>query len=200
MIKISLLLSLLTFILSSESQTKQNPVSKRNITIKQNIIIIDSTSSFNTIEEVLQLPQFQNKVVYIDLWGTTCVPCIREFSYEKQLREKYKNKPVDFLFICYNFHDTANDEWRKKWKDLVYKHRLQGIHVYAYILPPNKIIHQVIDRNFLVNNDNDGKGIAYGIPTFMLAKDGKIVNYEAFRPSDGDKLYKQIDSLLNNKP
>ena len=161
---------------------------------RNNIIFIDTISSFNTIEDVINLPQFKGKVVYIDLWATTCVPCIREFSFEKQLQKKYQGKPVEFLYICYNSHDTANDRQRKRWKNIVIQQNLTGTHIYAHIMPPDKILHQIIDKDFLQKNENGV--IAYGVPTYMIGKNGKILNYDAARPSEKDKVYNQIQSFL----
>ena len=44
-----------------------------------NNIIYDDTTRFNSIEDVLKLPAVKDKVVYVDIWGTRCIPCIEEF-------------------------------------------------------------------------------------------------------------------------
>ena len=44
-------------------------------------IICDSTQVFKTIEDVLALNRFKNKVVYLDFWGTGCSPCLKEFEF-----------------------------------------------------------------------------------------------------------------------
>lgn len=163
------------------------------------IDFIDSVSSFNIIEDLLSLPVFKDKIVYIDLWGTTCIPCLREFPFSEQLYNKYLNKNVAFLYICYNFHGNANDEARKKWKELSLKYHLRGTHVYTYILPPNKIIHTTIDNKF-EDTLPAGAPSAYGIPMYFIAKNGKLIMVNAQKPSVQLNLpINQIDSINNIK-
>ncbi len=157
------------------------------------IYFVDSVSKYKTLEDILSLPKFINKTVYIDYWATTCAPCIKEFSNIADIKKSNILKNVEFIYICDNYHGNQDDIDRKNWKNLVLKHQLEGTHFYFYITPPNKIIHDVIDLNYLTNHQNDK---LYGVPTYFIAKEGKIIIYNAKRPSEKVKLVAQIDSVI----
>lgn len=158
----------------------------------KNIHFVDSVSKYKTIDDILLLPQFINKTVYIDYWATTCIPCIKEFAYSSKVNKRLSIKNVAFIYICDNFHGSINDADRKKWKSLVYKYKLEGSHFYLYIIPPNKVVHDIIDMDYLVKHQNDK---FYGVPSYFIANKGKIIIYNAYRPSELEKLEKQIDSV-----
>ena len=139
------------------------------------------------MEAVLNIPAFKGKVVYIDLWGTRCGPCLDEFKYLKGLKERYKNKPVSFLYLKspYDFDDS------KEWKEMVNRYNLEGTNVSMSI-------------NFYVNGfwerfkkNYAEKNRLYGIPTYLIVnKKGQIINFDAPRPSKPGILYKLIDKEL----
>lgn len=62
-------------------------------------IIEDSTNIFKSIDDYFKLDKFKGKVIYVDVWGTRCGPCIKEFEYHKGLKEKFKDKSVEFLYL-----------------------------------------------------------------------------------------------------
>ncbi|HVG40701.1 MAG TPA: TlpA disulfide reductase family protein [Chitinophagaceae bacterium] len=144
------------------------------------------TTQFSTIEDVLKLPSLKGKVVYIDIWGTRCTPCIEEFPHLATLKKRYKNKPVAFLYLKspYGFDDS------KEWREMVRKYNLEGINVSMSI-------------TFYSNNfwnkykDKYTEERSFSIPTYLVInKKGEIVNFDAPRPSDTEKLYKLIDREL----
>lgn len=157
------------------------------------IKFIESVAEYSTLEEFLSRPIYKNKIVYIDLWGTTCLPCLREFKYMNTLKKKLKNYDISFLFICQNTQGDTNNEWKRKWKSIVNKYQLEGTHIYTYLKPPDKFVHEKIDFEYMKKNINEPLG--YGIPRYLIAKGGKILIYNAYKPSDVFKLTHQIDSL-----
>ena len=52
----------------------------------------------------IRLSQFDGKVVAIVFWATWCVPCMQMLPHERQLMEKYADKPFTILGI--NVDDT----------------------------------------------------------------------------------------------
>lgn len=46
------------------------------------------------------LARFEGKVVVVDLWSTSCIPCMREFPNLVKLQEKYGDKIVCVSFNC----------------------------------------------------------------------------------------------------
>ena len=153
---------------------------------KSKIILYGDTTQFHTIEDVLKLPYFKDKVVYVDIWGTGCGPCIKEFPNLRGMKERYKNKPVAFLYLKspYGFDDT------KEWKQMVYKYKLQGVNISMSI--------KFYSNNFWEKyKDKYKEQRSYGIPTYLIiSKRGIIVDFDAPRPGNKEKLYKLIDKEI----
>lgn len=104
--------------------------------------------------------KFRGKYVYIDLWASWCVPCIKEIPYLKQLEKDLNNGNVAFVSIS---TDTNTDAWKRKSKQL----DLHG--------------------NQLINNDNKLTRAlnVNAIPRFVIYDpNGKLYNDNAPRPSD----------------
>lgn len=121
------------------------------------------------------LSDFRGKVVYIDFWSMGCGPCMYEFkNHAPQLKEHYKDKDVVFLnLMAY----TRNKDF---WKKMIEEYRIGGVNAM----------------------DTQGEEVckAYHVnsfPTYVLiGKDGKIVQYNTCRPSEGERLKELIDKAL----
>ena len=98
--------------------------------------------------------------MFIDLWASWCIPCIKEIPHLKQLEKDLQNKDVVFLSISI---DTNVAAWKKKVAAL----GLEG--------------------ELLNNQDNklcESLNVS-GIPFFLIYdKEGKLYKYNAYRPSD----------------
>ncbi|MCC9138020.1 TlpA family protein disulfide reductase [Pontibacter silvestris] len=134
---------------------------------------------YNTLEEVLV--QNKGRVVYVDMWGSWCGPCREEFNYTAALREHFKGKPADFVYIA--FEHSIEPE--RTWKEAVVFYNVKGRHVLG-----NTVLQEYF-RNLYAN-----KGILT-FPSYLLVnKEGNIVNVHAEHPSAVNKLYFQIEELL----
>ncbi len=104
--------------------------------------------------------KFRGKYVYVDLWASWCVPCVKEIPHLKQLEKDLQNGDVVFLSISIDNNEGA---WKKKVAAL----GLEG--------------------NLLINKDNklcESLNVN-GIPFFLIYdKEGKLYKYNAPRPSD----------------
>jgi thiol-disulfide isomerase/thioredoxin len=145
-------------------------------------IYIDSFEVYKNIEQLINLKEFKNNVLYIDMWGIGCGPCIKEFQFSKELKERYKEKPIKFIYLAdgpqKSYHHTL-------WKSIINKHELYGYH-----MP----INSDLLRSIMSIKGYKAVGT---LPHYILVnKNGEIVNPNAQRPSSGEKLYSQIDALL----
>lgn len=122
--------------------------------------------------KVHHLKDFRGKVVLVDLWATWCKPCLAEQPALEALERSLEGKDVVFLSISI---DTEKD----KWKNMVEAKKLSGLHLFS---------------------NNQGSMIqdyeVTQIPRFILIdKNGKMVSYDAIRPSD-PKLKELIESKI----
>lgn len=98
--------------------------------------------------------------VYIDIWASWCVPCCKEIPHLQKLERELKNPAVKFLSI-------SIDRNEKSWKKKIEEMNLQG--------------NQWINKN----NEISSRLNITAIPRFLLYdKDGKLININAFRPSN----------------
>ncbi len=104
--------------------------------------------------------KFRGKYVYVDMWASWCVPCVKEIPHLKALEKDLRNDDVVFLSVSIDSNERA---WKKKVSAL----GLEG--------------------NLLINKDNklsEALNIV-GIPFFLIYdKEGKLYKYDAPRPSD----------------
>lgn len=129
---------------------------------------------FNDINgNLVELENLKGQIVFIDIWSTTCLPCMAEIPYFKVLQDEFKDRKIKFVSI--NVIDSI-ETWRKTVKEK----QLDGI-----------LLHSSD------NNDSFFKDyLVRGIPRFILLdKDGKIIDSNAKKPSD-TKLKEQLYSLL----
>lgn len=124
-----------------------------------------------------KLEDFKGKYIYIDIWSTTCAPCIVEIPFLKKIEEEFYNKNI--VFVSISIDVKKNDE---KWRNFVKDKNLGGVQLLA---------DNSWDSDFIkscgVNN----------IPRFILIDPtGRIIKGNAARPSNPE-LTKELDELLN---
>jgi thiol-disulfide isomerase/thioredoxin len=119
-------------------------------------------------DKEISLSGFKGKVVYIDLWATWCVYCIKEFPALKKLEEEYSSNS-DLIFLSVSV-DASKD--KQKWADFVRKENLKGIQLFA-----GDAADSALMKPYNVT----------GIPRFILiGKDGNIILKNAPRPSSNE--------------
>jgi thiol-disulfide isomerase/thioredoxin len=143
------------------------------------IIFEPIDKQFTDLDQILA--SHRGKVVFIDIWGTWCGPCREEFAYLEELKKRFNNKPVDFVYLA----KESNPQPEKYWKQMAAYYKLNGRHI-------------LLDKN-LVRYFSDlytRKG-SFAFPSYILInKQGKLVTLHAPRPSEKEKLYKEIEKLL----
>lgn len=118
------------------------------------------------------LASFKGKPVYIDIWATWCMPCIKEIPDLKKLEKEFHNS-ITFVSIAYN-DDKAR--WEKYIKD----ENLGGVQLFT------------TDSNVSFFKEYN----VAGIPRFILIdKEGKIIDSNAKRPSNPE-IREELKALL----
>ena len=152
-----------------------------------NIIHFIEDNNLKTFEQVIRLNQFKDKVIYIDLWGTRCIPCIEEFAFNNELKEKFKNQPVEYLYLAV---DYGHPDDYTRWKAMVQNKKLIG---YNMLISASlyKEVWSII---------KDSVKEMYLIPHYIIVdKKGKIVYADAARPSAKDAVHGQLENALRQK-
>lgn len=124
------------------------------------------------------LKEFVGKIVFIDAWASWCGPCIAEIPHAKTLYEKYKKNPdIEFITI-------SIDENKENWQKALRSHQLNdGIQGIAF---PGGF-----------NSDFARKYSIQGIPSYIIIdKSGNMVNNKAPAPSQKERLYLLLNTLL----
>jgi thiol-disulfide isomerase/thioredoxin len=118
----------------------------------------------------------KHKVTYVDFWASWCGPCRGEMPAAQQLREAYKDKDVNFVYI--SLDEDADD-----WMNANTKFALPAGH--SFLIPnPSQ---SSIPAQFAVNS----------IPRYMLIDStGNVVNDNAPRPSESDLIRASLDKML----
>lgn len=122
---------------------------------------------------------FKNKLIYIDVWATWCPPCVGETSSFIALSKKYEGKDIVFVGISFD-----NERSYDKWMPYVNSHELLKYSIQG--IAQNNI-KKKFDEDYLIS----------GIPRFILIdKKGNIIDADAPRPSDKDKIINLINNHL----
>lgn len=147
--------------------------------LSYNTVLISNIDSIQTFDEVLKL--VKGKTVLLDMWGTWCVACRRDFAnHTEDIKEYFKNKPLDYLYIAN--HDESNE---KKWRELIPYYKLTGTH----ILASSKLSKDIMSK---VNGS--------GYPTnIIIKKDGTFELCDFSNGLQLETLFEQIDQVLNEE-
>ena len=146
---------------------------------KNPIKIIDNYSKITSVQQLLD--SFNGKAVFIDLWATWCEPCLEEFKFSKPLYNFLNKNKIEIIYVSFD-KDAEDSQWRKKIKE----NNLSGNHIRA-----SKLLRD--DITTLIWGAVD----AFSIPRYLLFDSTKrLVNNDTSPPSEGVKLFKEIEQAL----
>ena len=134
-------------------------------------------TNYTTFQDLIN--QFEGKYLYVDIWATSCLPCIQEFKYKDEVL-KNLNPDGEILYIS-----TDRISFDDRWKQSIKYNKLEGYHVRAN----NELIIDIWDEI---------GGFKGAIPRYVLIdQSGNIFNTEAASPSDIQALKRQIEEMRN---
>ena len=149
-----------------------------NKTLPSGVTILDEEkpiSSFHSLVELLNGQPF-----FIDCWATWCGPCRYDFQFNAPLKTFLKENNIKMVYIAF---EKSRD--REKWLNFIKSYNLKGSHFIS-----NSAFKSDLKR--MVNN------IDFGLPRYIIVNsNGEIVEKNAYRPSDKEKLFRQIMKKLN---
>jgi len=115
------------------------------------------------------------KVLYVDIWGTWCGPCIRQFPHSLELHERLQGEPVEFVYLCLD-PDPA------RWKRLIKQFNLKGDHYYLGA-DQSRLLKQQLGFT--------------GIPRYLLIDpQGNLVDANAPQPGETPRIMEAVRGLL----
>ncbi|MCI5084244.1 MAG: TlpA family protein disulfide reductase [Saprospiraceae bacterium] len=148
------------------------------------VVVLENYENINTYKSLVN--RFKGKVILLDLWGTWCGPCKREFQFKDGLKKYIKDKDIVLVYVNI---DRPNGEAR--WEKMINSANLTGYHVYA-----NQDLISDLRKRFYKRVNPDGRKVM-GLPTYVIIdRNGKVVNKNAPRPSSQQKLYSTLHQVL----
>jgi thiol-disulfide isomerase/thioredoxin len=134
---------------------------------------LPDTKLFNFLME-----KYKGKLIFIDIWGTNCPPCLEEFKYTPELHKYFKDKDVVFVNLCVN----SDIEY---WKPAIMKHNING---------ENYFLDNKATRQFRIDHK---KYSLSGYPHYLLLDKNGEIHYHLPRPSNFEFVSKKIEACLN---
>lgn len=109
------------------------------------------------------LSDLRGKVVLLDFWSSSCVPCRKSNPYLLELYKKYHDKGLEIL--CVGDNDNYKSAWKKAIED-------DGIQAFHHVLRGLKRTSDGFDRSA----DISVKYAVHFLPTkFLIDREGKII-------------------------
>ncbi len=143
-------------------------------------VVIINTEQIISLEDLLSINGIKDNYVYIDLWATWCMPCLREFQYHEEIEHllgKYKNLVKAYISI-------DGDDMDERWRKQVEKFNLSGYNLRASKSLQQEIIQKVYN------------GSSLSIPRYLLLDtNGTIIHDNLPRPSN----LKMLEQILDEK-
>ncbi|MGY6648492.1 TlpA family protein disulfide reductase [Wenyingzhuangia sp. IMCC45574] len=133
----------------------------------KNTLVIDSQGNKMTFGKMMK--KFKGKVVYLDMWNMQCGPCRAAMPFSKDLKEKLKDEPIEFVYFYVG--SRRGTPWSKIYETSLTEEN--------HFLSP-KGFESKLNRFMEIN----------WVPNYMIFdKKGKLVSFSADRPTSQTKKY-----------
>lgn len=108
--------------------------------------------SLESSNGIVDLDTLKEKIIVINWWATSCLPCIGEIPGLNKLVEKYKNKPVIFLSIIWD---------KENLYEFLEKHPFNYRHLYSNTEAKELLggafpVNIIIDKNHKISYNKLG--------------------------------------------
>lgn len=145
--------------------------------IDDDIQLVDMAGEKTTLQQFIS--EHKDRLIYIDFWASWCAPCIREMPSSQTIQKDLKNRNITFLYLSTDMRDEA-------WKKAIDKHELKTGQHFRILNGDNSTAMDELKVQF--------------IPRYMIYDHkGQLVNKDAPRPSDREKLIAEFNRYLTNQ-
>lgn len=142
--------------------------------LSDSLFLLDPAKKRSTFRDVIAASK--GKVIYIDFWASWCAPCREEMPYTRELRKRYADKKVEFVYLSIDRNFDA-------WKSANRAERLPDYPNTYLVLNPARA--QLLKELALES-----------IPRYLLIDpNGRIVDKDAPGPQN-HTLHERIQRLL----
>lgn len=142
---------------------------------------------YSNFESLIGAKPFKNKILYIDLWFSSCPPCIKELKNPPRLKEHLKDQ--DEVVFLYLSHRTRHPNTLQLWKNAIQKYDLKGWHY---------MMSRDFENNLWAELSAEDASIAKGYPRYLIIDNTSgYRNYDAPRPSHVEEVLAIIEPLLD---
>ena len=119
------------------------------------------------MDQLISLPEFKGKKIWVDLWYSSCSPCIEDFQKYSNERKKLEENGWIVLFLG---RETSHPDSYSRWLNAIEKYDLRGVHYYMS-KPFESQIQQQIQKKI---NER------LGYPHYLVVSiQGEVVNWDA---------------------
>jgi thiol-disulfide isomerase/thioredoxin len=173
----NIILILIAVFLFSCSNNKRPDQKISRWELAPDIYILDKNKPVETFSELTGF--FKGKALFIDRWASWCSPCIEEFNYIDSLHQFLNNNKIEMLYL--NSDQEIQDS---AFYQFIISHKLSGNHLRLN----DSLKKDLIRKQIFIPR----------IPQYLIInQNGIVVENNALRPSNGQKLYDQIKSKIN---
>ncbi|UKJ07676.1 TlpA family protein disulfide reductase [Solitalea lacus] len=125
------------------------------------------------------ISDYKGKYIFMDLWSTSCHPCIAEIPFVKKLEHEMQGENIVFVSL-------SGDNDANLWKQFLTKRNLKG--------------EQLLMKEGMRKNPFFNQVGLTGIPRFLIIdKDGKMVNAKCCQRPSNPLLKVYLKELLSKK-
>lgn len=154
----------------------------------EDIRFLDKDQQIQSVSELLDRPELKGKKVYVDLWYSSCSPCIKAFRNMEEGKSVLDEEGYVTLYLG---RETSHQHSKQLWINTIKDYKLEGWHVYMSDSLRQDVWSEIgpyVDR-------------ALGYPHYMLVNEnGEITDWDAPNVSDAEALREAVELRWTESP